>query len=89
MDKEVPRAMVNNPDIVRVVPFSPNKVQLSATKPGVTQVNLWDEDGVLYTVNLIIIGDAQELEMLLQSEFPQASLRVRPLSDQRGAVGTS
>ncbi len=80
LDKEVPRAMVNNPSIVRVVPLSPNKVQLSATKPGVTQVNLWDEDGTLYTVNLIIIGDAQELEMLLKTEFPQASLRVRPLA---------
>lgn len=80
LDKEVPRAMVNNPGIVRVVPLSPNKVQLSATKPGVTQVNLWDEDGTLYTVNLIIIGDAQELEMLLKTEFPQASLRVRPLA---------
>ena len=80
LDKEVPRAMVNNPDIVRVVPLSPNKVQLSAIKAGVTQVNLWDEDGNLYTVNLVIIGDAQELDMLLQSEFPQASLRVRPLS---------
>lgn len=80
LDKEVPRAMVNNPSVVRVVPLSPNKVQLSATKPGVTQVNLWDEDGNLYTVNLIIIGDAQELEMLLRSEFPQASLRVRPLA---------
>ena len=80
LDKEVPRAMVNNPGVVRVVPLSPNKVQLSATKPGVTQVNLWDEDGTLYTINLIIIGDAQELEMLLKSEFPQASLRVRPLA---------
>src|SRR5690606_4730194 len=80
LDKEVPRAMVNNPDIVRVVPLSPNKVQLSAVKAGVTQVNLWDEDGNLYTVNLIIIGDAQELNMLLKTEFPQASIRVRPLS---------
>ncbi len=80
LDKEVPRAMVNNPDVVRVVPLSPSKVQLSALKPGVTQVNLWDEDGTLYTINLIIMGDAQELQMLLQSEFPQASLRVRPLS---------
>ena len=80
LDKEVPRAMVNNPDVVRVVPLSPTKVQVSALKPGVTQVNLWDENGALHTVNLIIMGDAQELEMLLQSEFPQASLRVRPLA---------
>ena len=80
LDKEVPRAMVNNPDVVKVVPLSPNKVQLSAVKAGVTQVNLWDEDGKLYTVSLMIIGDAQELDMLLKSEFPQASLRVRPLA---------
>ncbi len=80
LDKEVPRAMVNNPDVVRVVPLSPTKVQISALKAGVTQVNLWDEDGALHTVNLIIMGDAQELEMLLKSEFPQASLRVRPLA---------
>ncbi len=80
LDKEVPRAMVNNPDVVRVVPLSPTKVQISALKPGVTQVNLWDEDGTLYTVSLIIMGDAQELQMLLQTEFPQASLRVRPLA---------
>ena len=87
LDKEVPRAMVNNPDIVRVVPLSPSKVQLSALKPGVTQVNLWDEDGTLYTVNLIIMGDAQELEMLLQTEFPQASLRSPAAGDQRRAFG--
>ncbi len=80
LEREVPRAMVNNPEIVRVVPLSPNKVQLSAVKPGVTQVNLWDEDGHLFTVSLFIIGDAQELEMLLKTEFPQASLRVRPLA---------
>lgn len=80
LEKEVPRAMVNNPDIVRVVPLSPNKVQLSAIKAGVTQVNLWDEDGQLYSVALIITGDAQELDMLLKTEFPQASLRVRPLA---------
>ena len=79
LDKEIPRAMVNNPNIVRVVPISPNKVQLSAAQPGVTEVNLWDENGNLHTVNLIVTGDARELDMLLKSEFPQASIRVRPL----------
>ena len=80
LDKEVPRAMVNNPDLVRVVPLSPSEVQLSALKAGVTEVNLWDEDGELYTVTLIIMGDAQELQILMQTEFPQASIRVRPLT---------
>ena len=80
LNKEVPRAMVNNPDLVRAVPLSPNEVQLSALKAGVTEVNLWDQDGELYTVTLIIMGDAKELQLLMKTEFPQASIRVRPLT---------
>lgn len=80
MDKEIPRAMVNNTELVRVVPLSPNQVQISAAKPGVTTVTLWDEDGQVYSVDVVIFGDARELEMLLQSEFPHAALKVRPLA---------
>ena len=47
LHQEIPRAMVNNPELVRVVPLAPNKIQLSAMKAGVTQVNLWDEEGNL------------------------------------------
>jgi len=79
--REVPRALVNNPDILRVVPIAPNKVQVSAIKTGVTQVNLWDDEGQLYSVDVIILGDAQELQTLLDSEFPQAAVRVRSLKD--------
>src|SRR5262245_48350783 len=42
---DVPRMLVNNPDLVRVVPISPRSIQLSAVKAGVTQLNVWDTDG--------------------------------------------
>ena len=40
LEKEVPRALVNNTDIVEAYPLSPPQVQLSAKKTGLTTVNL-------------------------------------------------
>jgi len=80
LDAKIPKAQVNNPDLVRLTPLSPNKIQVSALKPGVTQVNLWAEDGTIFTVDVIVIGDGRELQMLLESEFPNASIKVRPLA---------
>ena len=45
LDKNIPRVQVNNPELLAVTPLSANQVQISAKKAGVTQVNLWDEDG--------------------------------------------
>ena len=78
--KQIPRALVNNPELVNAIAISANQIQLSGLKAGVTQINLWDDDGELYTLDVIVSGDAKELELLLEHEFPDASLRVRPLA---------
>lgn len=78
--KQIPRALVNNPDLLNAIAISPNQLQLSGVKAGVTQINLWDENAELYTIDVIVYGDAKELELLLETEFPNASLRVRPLA---------
>jgi len=80
MDFKVPRMIVNNPDVIQPTPLAPNEVQVSALKPGVTQLNLWDEQGRIHTVDVLVIGDARELMALLESQFPDASLKVTPLS---------
>lgn len=80
LEHKVPRLLVNNPDIVRATPLSPNQIQLSALKPGVTQLNLWDEKDGVYAVDVIVSGDARELSNLLKAEFPDAALTVRPLA---------
>ena len=77
---DVPKMLVNNPDLVRVIPVSPNSIQLSAVKAGVTQLNVWDMDGKVTSIDLVILGDVQELELVLKTEFPDASLRLRPLN---------
>src|SRR5262245_4587956 len=77
---DVPRMMVNNPDVVRVSPISSRSIQLSAVRAGVTQLNVWDADNNVTSVDLIILGDVAELDMTLKSLFPQAALKLRPLN---------
>lgn len=78
MDQKIPRAQVNNKEIADLTPLAPNVIQIFAKKAGVTQVNLWDERNQIYSVDVVVIGDARELSMLLQSQFPHATIKVQP-----------
>jgi pilus assembly protein CpaC len=86
-DFDVPKMLVNNPDLVRVIPISPRSVQLSAVRAGVTQVNVWDEKGKVTSIDLIILGDVQELDLILKTEFPEANIRLRPLNSSLFITG--
>lgn len=81
LDKRIPRMVVNNPELVTVTALSANEIQLAARKPGVTQVNLWDEDGQVYTIDVSIYGDVKELENALDRLFPGASVKVFRLTN--------
>jgi len=80
LDQKIPQIDVNNPEVVSATPLSPNQVLLSAKKAGVTQVSLWDENHQVHTVDVLVFGDARELSMILATEFPNAALKVRPVS---------
>lgn len=77
---DVPRMLVNNPELVRVIPISPKSIQLSAVRAGMTQLNVWDVDGNVTSIDLQILGDVQELDATLKTLFPEASIRLRPLN---------
>ena len=78
---------VNNPELLAVTPLSATQVQISAKKAGVTQVNLWDEDGNIHTVDVMIYGDARELTVALQTQFPHSSIRVYRYSESLVLTG--
>ncbi len=80
LDDKIPRFVVNDPDKVKVTPVSATQLQIVALKPGVTQINLWTDKGKIHSIDVIVFGDARELAMVLETEFPNASLKVRPLS---------
>jgi pilus assembly protein CpaC len=87
LDKPIPRVLVNNPELLAVTPLSATQVQISAKKAGVTQVNLWDEEGNIHTVDVLIYGDARELEVALQTQFPHSSIKVYRYSESLVLTG--
>jgi pilus assembly protein CpaC len=80
MDQKIPQAQVNNPEVLELTPLSPNQIQVSAKTAGVTQINLWGEDQKLFTIDVIVMGDARELAMVLRSTFPNAALKITPVA---------
>lgn len=88
VDYKIPQAQVNNPDIVELRALSPTQLQVLAKKAGVTQINIWDEDDNVHSMDVMVLGDAQELTMHLRSQFPSASLRVSPLANSVVISGT-
>jgi pilus assembly protein CpaC len=78
MDSEIPRAQVGNPELLAFTVISGNEVQIHAKKAGITSVNLWDKNDEVHTVDVVIVGDVRELEGLLKSQFPTASIKLYP-----------
>jgi pilus assembly protein CpaC len=87
LDKNIPRVQVNNPELLAVTPLSATQIQISAKKAGVTQVNLWDEEGNIHTVDVMVYGDARELSAALQTQFPHSSIRVYRYSESLVLTG--
>jgi pilus assembly protein CpaC len=80
LDQKIWKVQVNNREILEQTPLSPTQVSVFAKKPGVTQVYLFSEDQRVFSVDVMVLGDAQELATLLQAQFPNASLKVVPVS---------
>ena len=78
LESKIPRAQVNNKDIVDLTPLSPNSIQVFAKKAGVTQINLWDEHDQIHSIDAVVYPDARELSLVLQSQFPHATVQVKP-----------
>lgn len=76
MDSDIPRAQVGNPELLAFTVISANEVQIHAKKAGITSVNLWDKNNHVHTVDVVIVGDVRELEGLLKTQFPTASVKL-------------
>lgn len=87
LDMSIPRVQVNNPELVKVTPLSATEIQVSAMKPGVTQINLWDTDQKVHTIDVIIYGDVRELEFALKTQFPNSTVKVKKFSESLMLTG--
>jgi pilus assembly protein CpaC len=75
---------VDNPDIISAQPISSNKIQLAARRNGVTQVEIVNGEGKSQSVQIVVFGDARELEIILRRQFPKSQLNVTPI--QTGCI---
>jgi len=78
-DHKIPQVLVDNDTVIRAQPISANQVQISALRTGFTTLTIWDENDQESSIDILVYGDARELENVLMTEFPEATLRVRPL----------
>ena len=79
-EHKIPQVLVENETVVRAQPISANQVQISALRTGFTSLTVWDDKNQEFSIDVLVYGDARELENLLMTEFPDATLRVRPLA---------
>lgn len=75
----IPLATVQNDAAIQVQATGKNEVLVSAIATGVSQIDLKGEDGTIYNVQVVVTGDARELQAILSQEFPTATLQVRPI----------
>lgn len=80
LEAKIPRFQVHNEEVLGATPISQNQLQVFAKTPGTTQINLWDTEDKLYTVDITVMADAREIEGILSSQLPLATLKVMPIN---------
>ena len=67
--------------VINVSPISVNRLRVSALTPGVTTINIVDEENRLYTVEVFVTGDVRHLEAYLTRLFPSSSVDAVEVQD--------
>ena len=88
LEARIPKFQVHNEEVLGATPVSQNQIQIFAKTPGSTQLNLWDTEDKLYTVDVTVLADAREVEGILSSQLPFASLKVLPVNNSAIISGT-
>lgn len=83
-DYKVPELMVENPDIVKASPVSPNEILISGVEPGVSTITVSDPDRNLQTITVHVTVDVRKLEKALKTHYPDSRITVHAL--QTGVI---
>ena len=60
LDRPIPRAQVNDHEIVELTAVTPEQLVVFASKPGQHQIRLFDEQGKMYVIDCVVKGNQQE-----------------------------
>lgn len=80
-DKSFRRVVIHNQEMLTAIPLEGgNRLQISAKKTGVTQVDLVAANDSVSTLEVMVLGDVRELEAILRKTLPDATFELTPLS---------
>lgn len=83
-DFKVPELLVENPDIIKATPVSPEEVLISGLKPGLSTLTVSDSDRNLHVVNVHVTVDVRKLQRAIVTHYPDSTVSVHAL--QTGVV---
>tara|TARA_Y100001968_G_scaffold95634_1_gene85834 strand:- start:111 stop:1322 length:1212 start_codon:yes stop_codon:yes gene_type:complete len=77
---DVTRVFLADDTLVKLEPVTPSKLKLRAIKPGSTRVNVWGEDGVSQTYEILVNAPIAELQRVLEEEFTDTEISIRQIA---------
>jgi pilus assembly protein CpaC len=70
------RVSVGNPDVVDFNAIAPTSILVTAKKPGVTQLIVWDEAERSQSIDLVVMMDLRGIQEQLRAAFPDARIEI-------------
>jgi len=67
---------------VQVVEGTPTQFRVYALRPGVTSINVVDEHGRNYSLEILVRGDVRHLESQIRRSYPNDAITIEEISEQ-------
>ncbi|WP_197440029.1 type II and III secretion system protein family protein [Calycomorphotria hydatis] len=81
LDDRITRVDGFDDEVLDVTALDARSIRVRAVSPGVTTLTLSNENGDIYSVNVLVTGDVRHLQVQLNELFPDASVEAREVND--------
>lgn len=83
---DVPRVQIEE-TTVGARPVSPNEIMIQGVRAGAASLYVYDPRGQIQTIEILVANDIRPLTDALESLFPTAQVRIRPLNQSVVVTG--
>lgn len=83
---DVPRVQIEE-QTVAARPVSPNEIMIQGVRAGAASLYVYDPRGQIQTIEILVVNDIRPLTDALESLFPTAQVRIRPLNQSVVVTG--
>jgi pilus assembly protein CpaC len=76
ISEKIKRANILIPEIADVVPLGPTELLVTAKKPGMTQLIIWDDQEHTQIINVVVASDIEMLRKQMKTMFPDSDITI-------------